>query len=271
LLEEGIMAHVAGHFDTSSPLAPAPQVRRVPTAQCLVWLQRGWADLRRLPVLSLGCGALVALAGVLLLVVSRQVTYLTPALIGGFALVAPFVASVFYALSRQLERGETPDLTYALGAVWRNPGATALFGLVLTLGMMVWARTCALTFALFYNGVVPDLTQPFTDLLFSGHYTGLLLGFLAIGTLIASVVFSFGVITAPMLIDRERTDVFSAMLTSLRCCAANPAAAALWAAVIAGLTLLGFATLMLGLVVIFPLLGHASWHAYRELVAESDA
>lgn len=264
------MAHVAGHLDSSSSLAPAPQVRRVPTAQCLVWLRRGWADLRRIPALSLGCGLLIALAGGLLLVVSRQVTYLTPTLIGGFALVAPFVASVFYALSRQLEKGETPDLTYALGAVWRNPGATALFGLVLTLGMMVWARTCALTFALFYNDAVPDLTHPFTDLLFSGRYTGLLFGFLAIGTLIAAVVFSFGVITAPMLIDRDRTDVFSAMLTSLRCCAANPAAAALWAAVIAGLTLVGFATLMVGLVVIFPLLGHASWHAYRELVAESD-
>jgi uncharacterized membrane protein len=264
------MAHVAGHFDSSSSLAAAPQVRRVPTAQCLVWLQRGWADLRRMPALSLGCGALVALAGVLLLVVSRQVTYLTPALIGGFALVAPFVASVFYALSRQLEQGERPDLMVALGTLRRNPGALALFGLVLTLGMMIWARTCALTFALFYDGVVPDLTHPFTDLLFSGHYTGLLLAFLAIGTLIASVVFALGVITAPMLIDRDRTDVFSAMLTSLRCCADNPAAAALWAGVIAALTLLGFATLMLGLIVIFPLLGHASWHAYRELVAESD-
>jgi uncharacterized membrane protein len=236
--------------------------------QCLIWLQRGWADLRQAPAISLSFGAIIALAGMALMMVSRHAAYLAPTVVGGFLLVAPFVASVFYALSRQMERGVAPDLSTALQAGRRNPGALALFGLVLTLGMMVWARTCALTFALFYDGAVPDLTHPFQDLLLSGRYTGLLLGFVAIGALIATVVFAFGIVTAPMLVDRERTDAFSAMFTSLRCCTEHPTTALTWAATIAALTLLGFATLMVGLVVIFPLLGHASWHAYRDLVDE---
>lgn len=260
------MAHVAGHLRTPSTSPLAPVARHLPATRCLVWLQRGWADLRRVPALSLGLGAVIALAGMALLMVSRHAAYLAPTLVGGFLLVAPFVASVFYALSRQLERGETPDLVAALQAARRNPGALALFGLVLTLGMMVWARTCALTFALFYDGAVPDLMHPFQDLFLSGRYTGLLLGFVAIGALIAAIVFAFGFITAPLLLDRERTDVFSAMFTSLRCCTAHPAAALTWAAVIATLTFVGFLSLMAGLVILFPLLGHASWHAYRDLV-----
>ncbi len=78
-------------------------------------------------------------------------------------------------------------------------------------------------------------------------------------------MFVFGVVTAPMLLDRE-VDVVTAALTSLRACLANPGATLVWAVLIALLTAIGFATLMLGMVIVFPLLGHASWHAYRDLV-----
>jgi uncharacterized membrane protein len=93
----------------------------------------------------------------------------------------------------------------------------------------------------------------------------LVIAFVGVGGLLALAVYALGVVTAPLLLDRD-VDVVTAAVTSLRCCLRNPGAALLWAALIAALTALGFATLMLGLVVIFPWLGHASWHAYRDLV-----
>ena len=89
--------------------------------------------------------------------------------------------------------------------------------------------------------------------------------FLAVGATVAAVVYSLSVVSAPLLLDRP-VDVITATLTSLRCCARNPGPMALWAALIAALMAFGFATLMVGLVVVFPWLAHASWHAYRDLV-----
>ena len=89
--------------------------------------------------------------------------------------------------------------------------------------------------------------------------------YLGAGALVAFTVFVFGLVTAPMLLDRD-VDVVTAMLTSRNCCITNPGATIVWAVLIAALTAIGFATMMIGLLLIFPLLGHASWHAYRDLV-----
>jgi len=179
--------------------------------------------------------------------------------------VAPFVAIVFYALSRQIERGEAVDGAAALFAWRRNTGQIALWGLALALTLILWERLAAIVFALFYGGEVADVTTLARDVFFSGRQWGLVIAFVGVGGLLALAVYALGVVTAPLLLDRD-VDVVTAAVTSLRCCLRNPGAALLWAALIAALTALGFATLMLGLVVIFPWLGHASWHAYRDLV-----
>jgi uncharacterized membrane protein len=188
-----------------------------------------------------------------------------PWLVGGFLLVAPFVAIVFYALSQQIERRQKIDGSAAVFAWRRNFGSIALWGLVLTLALILWERVAAMIFALFYGGEVGDLNTLAADVLFSGRYTPLLVAYFGAGALFALTVFVLGIITAPMLLDRD-VDVVTAALTSLRCCLANPRATLVWAVLIALLTAVGFATFMLGLVVIFPLLGHASWHAYRDMV-----
>lgn len=244
-----------------------PQVRQVDTARPLVWLRQGWHDLTRARGASLGYGALVAGFGVALLLVAWQATYLVPALVGGFLLVAPGAAMVLYALSEQIERGEPVNTAAAYCAWRRNTGSIALFGLFLALVLIFWERIAAILFALTYGGDVPDLSRLMADVLFSGRYLGLVAAFMAAGALIAAAVFALSVVSAPMLYHRP-VDVVTAMLTSLRCCARNPGAMLLWAALIAGITALGFATLMIGLVVVFPWLGHASWHAYRDLVAD---
>jgi uncharacterized membrane protein len=214
---------------------------------------------------SLGYGVLVGAFGVGLLWMAWNATYLVPALIGGFLLVAPLGAIVFYALSRQIERGEAVDGAAALFAWQRNAGSIALWGLALALTLILWERLAAIIFALFYGGEVRDLALLVSDVLFSGRYVPLLVAYFGVGGLLALTVFVFGVVTAPMLLDRD-VDVVTAAMTSLRCCLNNPGAMLIWAAAIALLTAVGFATLMIGLVIVFPLLGHASWHAYRDLV-----
>jgi uncharacterized membrane protein len=251
--------------DALVPDTRAPRARRIGLSRPLTWLRRGAADLQRVPHISLRIGAAVALAGMVLTAAAWNATYLAPALLGGFLLVAPFLALPMYALSRQLERQHAADADQAWRA-WRgNAESIALFGLVLALAYIFWERVAAIVFALLYRGEALYLSRLPADLL-SGPFAGLLLGFLVAGAVLAAAVFAFSVVTAPLLLDRP-VDVITAALTSLRCCLRNPLPMIVWAVLIAALTLVGFATVMVGLVVIFPWLAHASWHAYRDLVA----
>lgn len=242
-----------------------PEVRKVEPQRPFVWLQRGWADFKKAALPSLIYGGWAAAFGFALLMVAWRSTYLVPALVGGFLLVAPFVAIVFYALSQQIEQGRRVDGAEAVFAWRRNSESIALWGLVLTLALILWERIAAILFALSYGGEVTDLRMLMADIFLSGKYLPLLLVYFAVGGIFAFTVFVFGVVTAPMLLDRD-VDVVTAALTSLRACLANPRAILVWAALIAVLTALGFATAMIGMAIIFPVLGHASWHAYRDLV-----
>ncbi len=246
-------------------IVATPRVRRVAVGRPLQWLRQGWEDLLHVGSPSLGYGIVIAAFGLLLVALAWDVVYLVPALIGGFLLVAPFAAIVYYDLSRQLEQGLAIDAFAAIFAWRRNATSIALFGVMLTLTLIAWERTAAIVFALFYGGTVPDARHPLLDILFSGNYLPLLVAFFGIGGLYALAVFALAVVTAPLLLDRP-LDVVTAAVTSVRCCTTNPGAALVWAGLIAGLTVLGCVTAMVGLVVVFPWLGHASWHAYRDLV-----
>ena len=128
-----------------------------------------------------------------------------------------------------------------------------------------WERLSAILFALFYNGAVPNLESFYRDLLLSGDYWRLLVIYAAVGGVLAIVVFVLSAISIPMLLDRD-VDIYTAMATSLVAVGRNIPAMAIWAILIVVLTAIGFATLLLGMTVIFPVLGHATWHAYRDLV-----
>lgn len=262
--QETAMAHALDH-QRSRPLPPVV-VRVVPLLAPLQWLRAGWRDLRLSAAFGLGVGALVAIGGWLLLFAVRDAAYAVPTLLGGFLLVAPFGAIVLYEVSAQIEDGEPLNANLAWGAWQRNAGAIGLLGLLQALMLLAWERLSALIFALLVGEHTPDVAHLWRDLL-SGQHTSLLLAFAGAGALTAALVFALSVVTAPMLMD-EPVDVVTAMLTSWRCCARNPVAMVLWAALIAGLTALGMAALLMGLIVVFPWLGHASWHAYRDLVGE---
>jgi uncharacterized membrane protein len=262
LKQENVMDHA---LDRPAAV-PTPEVRRVETSQPMQWLRRGYADLARSGWPSLAYGVAIAAFGMILLALAWRANYLVPAAMGGFLLVAPFAAIGLYALSRQLETQPRVDATEALFSWRSNTGSIALFGLMLTLSLILWERMAAIIFALYFIGTGPDLSTVVEGVLFAGDHLPLLLLFFGVGALFAAMVFTLSVVSAPLLLDRP-VDTITAAITSMRCCLANPGAMLLWALLLVGLTLVGFATAMLGLIVIFPWLAHASWHAYRDLVA----
>lgn len=252
--------------DTQAP--PLPVVREVPVAAAFNWIGRGFQDLRRAPQ-SLAFGLALAGMGWLLLRVAGHGAVMI-GLTTGFLLIGPFLATGIYELSRQLERGESPSLRAAVVAWRRNPAGFLIFGAVLALLLLVWTRVSVVLIALFFVGGFPTF-HVLDDVwrLLVGQATFVSL-YLTIGLLFAAVVFAVGVVALPLMLDRRDTDAFVAVVTSLMVLGHNFLALLIWAALIVLITATGFATLGVGLIVLVPLLGHATWHAYRALVAAPD-
>jgi len=244
---------------------PFPGIRRVALRAPLRWIAAGWRDFVRAPAASAFYGATFALMGWLVYLVFSHAYEYTSALTAGFLLVGPFVATGLYDISRRLARGERVTLRPTLTA-WRdNVGAFSLFALVLTVILLVWARASLVTFALFFSAGMPTLSG-FLQRVASLEHLDFVLTYLAVGLVFASIVFAVSVVSVPMMLDRG-TDTIVAALTSVRALAENPAPLMFWAALIVALIGIGFATLFIGLVVTAPVVGHATWHAYRDLVA----
>ena len=260
------MAHAFDHAHAhAGPAAAAPLVRQVSLAAPIQWLRLGARDLHRSLRPSIAVGALFAWVGWLVMAATWQASYLAPALLSGFVYVAPFAAIAIYGYSRQLERGDALDTREALWAWRANTASIAMFGLMLALTLIFWERVAAIIFAVFFRGEPLQFANLFTSLVLSGAHLPMLVTLGIVGALIAAVVFSLSVVTAPMLMDRP-VDVVTAAITSVQCCLRNPLPMLLWAVLIAGITWIGLLTFMVGLVVILPWLAHASWHAYRGLV-----
>lgn len=251
---------------------PGPRVRRVPLDRPWLWLARGWADLLRAPARSLAVGVAVAAVSIGLKIATlvSGAIYLALPLTAGFFFVAPLIAVGFYEISRRLGAGEAVT-GWDVWLAWRRNGTQIAFlGLILMLAHLVWVRIATLLFALFFAGANPSLERLLDALVFSPVSVSFLATGTVVGVLLGAIVFSISVISIPMLIDRD-VSVMTAMATSLMAVRVNPPAMALWAALIVGFTAVGLATFYLGLIVVLPLLGHASWHAYRDIVEDINA
>ena len=242
-----------------------PEIRTVSALAPLRWLAAGWADFRAHPMASAFYGACFAVMGAMIFVVFRQAYQYASALVTGFFLVGPFFAIGLYDLSRRREQGEPAWLAPTLVA-WRpNVGAVGMFALVLTVVLLVWARASLIVFALFFTYDMPDM-HGFLAQVVSPDHVEFLLAYLCVGGFFAVLVFAISVVSVPMMLDRN-TDGIVAVLTSLRVFTANVPAMITWGILIVALTMAGFAAWFVGLIVAVPVIGHATWHAYRELVA----
>lgn len=246
-----------------------PDVYQVGLGAPLRWLAAGWRDYRAHPLPSAFYGVCFAGMGFLIYIVFRHAYQYVSALVTGFFLVGPFVAIGLYSLSRRRERGEPPWLAPTLDAWAPNVSAIGLFALVLAVILLVWARASLIVFALFFTHDMPNL-EDFAVQLLSLSNLEFLLAYLLVGGFFAVLVFAISVVSVPMMLDRD-TDGIVAVLTSLRAFAANVPAMVVWGLAIVVLVALGFATWFVGLIVTVPVIGHATWHAYRELVGPNRA
>jgi uncharacterized membrane protein len=256
----------ASDIPSAERASPFPPLRTVSLSAPFRWLALGWADLRRAPAASITYGAIFAMMGWLIALVFRHAYELVSAMAAGFLLLGPFLATGLYDISRRLQDAQRVRFADTLTAWRANLGAFSLFSLVLTIIMLVWARASLVTFALFFSGGMPTL-KSFLDQLLSIEHLDFLLTYFAVGALFAAIVFAVSVVSVPMMLDRG-TDTIVAALTSVRALFTNPLPLLVWALLIVVVIGVGFATFFVGLVVAVPLIGHATWHAYRALVAE---
>lgn len=213
---------------------------------------------------SLFYGAAFAVMGWMIQLTFSHMPQLVSALTAGFLLLGPFLATGLYDVSRRRQRGEQPQLSATLTAWRTNLGAFSLFALGLTVILLVWARASLVTFALFFSSGMPTLDH-FFDRVISAEHVDFVITYFAVGAAFASIVFAVSVVSVPMMLDRG-TDTVVAALTSVRALFANPASLMLWALLIVLIAGAGFATFFVGLIVAVPLIGHATWHAYQDLV-----
>ena len=235
----------------------APRARAVAPGALRRWLAAGWRDLAAAPGPSLFYGAV--LAGMGFLLTNWFAGAVGIALTTGFLLVGPFLAIGLYDISRRRERGEPVRLAPTLLAWKANFPSIGFYALVLTLLLAVWIRVSVVVVALFFPGGRIDWSAP-DAWAFGAAYA-------AAGSGLALFVFATSSLSLPALLDRRDLDTITAAIVSFNALRMNFAIMVAWAACIVLATALGVATYFVGLAVILPLIGHMTWHAYRESVA----
>lgn len=243
-------------------------VRPIPLLRPLGWLARGWQDLVHAPMPGLAHGVVFALFGALLVLAAMEHFWLLASAFSGFLLVAPLLATGLYAVSRALHKKQPATLRTALRAWKPDDGRLIVFGMLLAFAGTGWVMTST-SFILAFATAPVHTARDFVQHVMLADEGRLFEIWLLLGGVLAAPVFASSVVAIPMLLDR-RVGVLVAVLTSWRVVVQHPLPLALWAALIMGLTLLGMATLLLGLVVVLPWLAHSSWHAYRDLVDTSN-
>lgn len=236
------------------------------------WLSSGWLDMCCEPSVSYAWGAMFTAIGLLLLFGLDQwgAAYMILPLAFGFALIGPAAAVGLYEVSRRLETDQETGLAVAFAAFRRNSSQIALVGFFLLVVFLVWVRLAMLEFMLFFGAEPPSLGNLMDSLFLSDVSAGFLLVGTLSGAALAAFTFAMTAVAIPMLLDKPECDAVTAMLASLECVRRNPKPMALWAFLIAMFTLMGLGMFFVGLTVTLPLIGHASWHAYRDLLGRGS-
>lgn len=251
-----------------------PDVLPVDAKQVMYWLYLGLKDICRSPWLSLSHGLVMALCGGLITWLAHDRFWLLAGAVSGFLVVAPVLATSLYAMSRAIERDEAVNLrllfkTWTQWQTLHNNEPVSYwclvrFGLLLALAGTGWVLTSSALITLLAPVPIHSPMDFIRHVVLSPD-SYLFELWLMLGGLMAAPVFASSVVSMPLLLDRQ-LNTLQAVLTSWKVVLTHPLPMALWAFLIMGLSMLGILTLFVGLIVIVPMLGHASWHAYRDLV-----
>lgn len=254
--------------DTESPSSSAPIVlRHAGLGEPLRWLWRGCHDFFGHPAISLFFGVCFMAMGWTLLKVYENAPAYTLAMSAGMLLMGPFLCMGLYHVSMKLEKGEVPDFGDALTAWDDHIAQMAIFGFVLLVLEMLWGRAAMVVFAVSFDGM-PDLKGSLMSLV-TEENMGFIITYLSVGAIFGGLIFSISVVAIPMMLDRQ-VDAITAGLTSLRLVLTQPVVMLFWGLLIAVLTVAAMLPWFLGLLFVGPIVGHASWHAYRATVVSED-
>ena len=255
--------------------APAPSatafdipLRPLGMADPLRWLTLGWQDFRRCPRIGLFFGACFVVMGWALMAVFRHAPAYTLALSAGFLLMGPVLCLGLYEASRQLEAGQTPRLWDCMTVWTRRTATLAIFGFVLLVLEMLWGRASLVIFAVSFDGM-PDFKGSLLALL-NPENLGFIVAYLTVGAVFAGLIFSVSVVSIPMILDRS-TDAITAGLTSMRLVLTQSGVMIWWGALLTLGVSLAMLPGFLGLLLVAPITGHATWHAYRGAVGVAAA
>ncbi|EIJ33507.1 DUF2189 domain-containing protein [Thiothrix nivea] len=246
--------------------APRLVVRKVDSEASMRWLNAGIKDFKASMGASITYGMVYVVLGLLLAAMAWSNPIFITTMAAGFLIIGPIVAVGFYCMSRTLEQGSTPHFTQGIDGLRFNAISLVSFALVLGVLMGIWALLSSVTVALMFNNVT--ITNSLLDTLLSQEeFVPFLFAWMLGGGLIAAVAFAISVVSVPLITDR-RVDFVTAMITSVKAVLANPGVMLSWALILATLMFLGFIFFFVGLAITLPIAGHASWHAYRDLIAE---
>lgn len=248
------------------PPSTIPEPQSITVNDLSEILRLGFADFRRAPIFGIAFSLVYVLGGLVLYAVflaSGQSWWFIPIAVG-FPLLAPFAATGLYEVSRRLEQGLPLDWGAVAGCVLaQKDRQVPSMAMVIMLAFMFWVFVAHTIFALFF-GLQP-ITSSTTDMMLSGPGLMMLAVGGAIGGVMAAVMFALTVISLPLLLDRE-VDFITAMITSFSAVMQNFRVMAIWAALIAGLLAVAMLPFFLGLFIVLPVLGHATWHLYRRVL-----
>lgn len=250
-----------------SGLPFAEQIRVVGSEQPFRWLAAGWRDFRAAGPVSIAHGLVFVLAGFVLTygLVVAGLAYMIAPLVAGFMLVGPALTVGFYAISRELEAGHKAGFGDALGA-WRANMAPLLgLGLMLVIFLVVWMRFAAMIFAICFPFTTLDMQALLNATLFTRDGITFLVVGSIVGAGMATIAFTLGAFSLPILLDRK-VGIFQALVMSAVAVVSNARTMAVWAGLVVLFTAAGLAFAYVGLVVTLPLIGHATWHAYRAVI-----
>jgi uncharacterized membrane protein len=248
-----------------------PVVRRISTSDIYYALGRGVADFSAVPSHALFLCVIYPLLGILLIGItlgnSLSLLPLAFPLAAGFALVGPLAAIGLYELSRRREAGLDSSSSHALD-VLHSPslGAIIALGVLLMALFLIWLVVAEALYIAIFGYAAPDsITQFVRDVLTTPRGWTLIIAGTGIGFLFAALVLAISAISFPLLLDRD-VGAAVAVHTSLRVIAANPLPMALWGLIVAAALVIGSIPFFVGLTVVVPVLGHATWHLYRRTV-----
>ena len=243
-------------------------IRKIEISDLIECIEKGIKDFNRSAKYGMFFGAFYAIGGAIMLwlVLDTGYFYLAYPLIMGFALLAPFGAAGTYEISRRLETGEPLSWGAVLGAVWsRKAGDLAWLGLVSLFTFMIWMDIAVFLYLIFYGAGLDSMSQVFTSVFTTVNGMTFLIVGNGVGAIIALLVFSFTVVSPPLIVDRD-VDFVTALITSVEAVKANPRTMLAWALVIGMDLAVSFVTFHVALLVLFPILGHTTWHLYRKMI-----